>query len=305
MRWPASAAKATGQELDMHSAPAFVPEFHQRVERLIAARILDLQPAPGGFSAAQRWIVKTDTGGSVFVKVGVPPVADRNLRSEARVYERLHLGCMPRQIAWEDHQLYPVLVLEDLSRSEWPPPWRARSIDLALFAIEEMHASGARLERYEERHGPTHTTWWSSIATSPEPFLRLGLRTREWLDSALPTLIELSDSVSPAGEQLCHFDLRSDNLCLSRDRAILIDWSLASLGNPRIDLGLFLPGVADEGGPRPEQILPRAPEIAAWVSGFFAVHASKAFIPSAPHVREMQQRHLACSLDWIERELRF
>jgi hypothetical protein len=54
-----------------------------------------------------------------------------------------------------------------------------------------------------------------------------------------------------------------------------VDWSLACLGNSALDLGLFLPGLASEGGPAPESILPNARGIAAWVSGFLAVHASK------------------------------
>jgi hypothetical protein len=284
-------------------AIVLVPELRDRIERLVGARIRELRPARGGYSAAERWIVQMDTGRSAFVKVGIPPVASENLRQETLVYQRLQLACMPQVIAWEDDALHPLLALEDLSHFEWPPPWSDRSIDVALLAIQSIHASTGRLDAYEERHGLEKTGWWSSIARNPEPFLRLGLRTEEWLDAALPSLIHASETVSPAGESVCHFDLRSDNICLSSERGVVIDWSHACLGNPRIDLGLFLPGIADEGGPLPEEILPDAPGIAAWVSGFFAVHASKAFIPSAPQVRVMQRKHLVRSLEWAEREL--
>ena len=102
------------------------------------------------------------------------------------------------------------------------------------------------------------------------------------------------------GDSVVHFDLRSDNVCFLGKRACLVDWSHACLGNPTLDLGLFLPGLASEGGPLPGDILPAEPGIAAWVAGFFAYHAAKPLIPEAPGVRAMQARHLAEALAWAD-----
>jgi hypothetical protein len=52
-----------------------------------------------------------------------------------------------------------------------------------------------------------------------------------------------------------------------------------------------------------EQFPPDRPDIAAWVSGFFAAHASKPFIPTAPLVRTMQRQYLETSLAWAKRAL--
>ena len=68
-------------------------------------------------------------------------------------------------------------------------------------------------------------------------------------------------------------------------------------------LGLWLPSLAYEGGPEPEQILPDAPEVAAWVSGFFAARAGLPQIPDAPRVRWVQRRQLATALPWAVRAL--
>ena len=114
-----------------------------------------------------------------------------------------------------------------------------------------------------------------------------------------------------AGDHLCHFDLRSDNLCLGNSpagenapgHALLIDWNGASLSNPSLDLGCWLPSLAREGGPLPEVLLPDAPEVAAWVSGFFAARAGLPVIPNAPRVRWIQQEQLHAALPWVVRAL--
>ena len=43
---------------------------------------------------------------------------------------------MPALIAWDDDDAAPILLLEDLSASHWPPPWDERRID-ELLALDE------------------------------------------------------------------------------------------------------------------------------------------------------------------------
>jgi aminoglycoside phosphotransferase (APT) family kinase protein len=124
-----------------------------------------------------------------------------------------------------------------------------------------------------------------------------------WLEAALPALVELEESCPTAGESLSHWDLRSDNICLTGERAVFVDWNLACLSNPRLDLGFWLPSLAYESGIKPEKILPDAPEVAAWVSGFFAARAGLPIIPDAPRVRFVQRRQLETALPWAVRAL--
>jgi aminoglycoside phosphotransferase (APT) family kinase protein len=209
---------------------------------------------------------------------------------------------MPLVVSWQDDEVAPMLILEDLSNLDWPPPWSELTIAAALATTEQMHRSRGELLSYEERNG-TEWDWWRAVENEPEPFLRLNVVSREWLQNSLPVLVESAGSVNPSGPCVVHGDLRSDNFCFSAKETRLVDWSLACLGNPKVDLGLFLPGLAAEQGPSPEEILPREPGIAAWVAGFFAWHAAKPLIPSAPGVREMQRRLLREALPWAIREL--
>jgi aminoglycoside phosphotransferase (APT) family kinase protein len=102
---------------------------------------------------------------------------------------------------------------------------------------------------------------------------------------------------------LTHWDLRSDNICIGNNAALFVDWNLACLSNPTLDLGFFLPSLAYEGGPAPERILPDAPEVAAWVAGFFAARAGLPTIPDAPFVRRVQRQQLETALPWAIRAL--
>jgi thiamine kinase-like enzyme len=124
-----------------------------------------------------------------------------------------------------------------------------------------------------------------------------------WLKASLPLLIAYQEQCKTDGDALTHMDLRSDNMCVTESKAIFIDWNLACLSNPKLDLGFWLPSLAYEGGPKPEAILADAPEIAAWVSGFFAARAGLPTIPDAPHVRLVQQQQLETALPWVIRAL--
>jgi len=104
------------------------------------------------------------------------------------------------------------------------------------------------------------------VAAAPAPFLSLKLTSSEWLAKALPRLVEAEAACATDGDALTHFDLRSDNICITGAGAKFIDWSAACLGNPDLDLGAWLPSLELEGGPAPEALLPGAPAVAAWIS---------------------------------------
>lgn len=209
---------------------------------------------------------------------------------------------LPRLVAWDDREQDPILIIGDLSTGEWPPPWGERRLDAVLAQIDALHDSAADIESFAEVHGNRNDSW-KSVAADPAPFLGLGVATPAWLENALPCLIDYAGRCPTEGSSLTHWDLRSDNMCIVDGRARFVDWNLACLGNPELDLGFFLPSLAAEGGPLPEQILPDEPEVAAWVAGFFAARTGLPNIPDAPHVRSVQRRQLDTALPWAIRAL--
>jgi Phosphotransferase enzyme family len=133
--------------------------------------------------------------------------------------------------------------------------------------------------------------------------LATDLCSRAWLQDALPLLVEASDAAQLGGEELLHFDVRSDNLFFLDRRVVLVDWNHACVGNGHFDVAFWLPSLRLEGGPDPWDVLPEAGGLAAAVAGFFAARAGLSPPAGAPTVREFQRRQAEIALPWAAREL--
>lgn len=278
------------------------PELVARLERLLGERVTASRRVVGGYTPAARFVADLESGSRVFVKAGTDAGTSTQLRAEHGVYRRVEGSFMPELLGFEDDREQPMLVLEDLSGARWPPPWSPERVDAVRAALRAVHACTPPLVTYEERKG-SREDGWPTVASSPLPFLSLGLCSASWLDAALPALLAAEASVDTSGATLTHWDVRSDNLCFTERGAVLVDWNHACLSNPRLDTGFWLPSLCDEGGPEPEAILPDAPDIAGWVSGFFAARAGLPPIPDAPGVRPVQRAQLIPALAWVSRAL--
>lgn len=276
-------------------------ELISRIERLVGAKVESCRRVEGGYTPALRLLCET-TGASFFAKIGTTPGTSKGLSREIHIYNCLSGDFMPHLVASEDDETEPILIIEDLSSQHWPPPWDERQIKLTLAQIHALHGTPASVETYAQVHGMSDANW-RAVAADPEPFLALGVADAGWLETALPALIQYEESCPTVGDSLSHWDLRSDNICITAGRAVFVDWNLACLSNPRLDLGFWLPSLAYESGVEPEKILPDAPEVAAWVSGFFAARAGLPEIIDAPRVRTVQRRQLGTALRWAARAL--
>ena len=104
-----------------------------------------------------------------------------------------------------------------------------------------------------------------------------------------------------AGNDFLHLDLRSDNICFARDRAILVDWNWACAGSGQFDLASWLPSLHAEGGPLPDLLLPDAPEMAAALSGFWAAQSGSHAAGS--RLQSLNLMQLQSALPWACRAL--
>ena len=275
-------------------------DLHARLQRLLGRAIERCVPVVGGgYTPTDRWIVYSGTD-SFFAKVATTPLTAVMLQRELHAYQNVQAPFMPAYIAGEDDESAPILLTEDLSGYRWPPPWKRGDVDKVLTQIEAMHGYAADVPTSAEIRG-SEDGGWAMVAADPHPFLSLGMAAEAWLERALPDLLEAEADCSTVGSALCHWDIRSDNLCLSDAGAVLVDWAEACLSNPQLDLGFWLPSLASEGGPLPEDILPDAPAVAAWVCGYFAARAGLPQIPDAPRVRWVQRRQFETALPWAAR----
>jgi aminoglycoside phosphotransferase (APT) family kinase protein len=284
--------------------------LEQRVERLAGSRPIGWEPRaapwqpPGGVPGGnKRFSVVLADNTRVFVKYAEAVQMSGWLRREAQVYEHVRGAFMPRFVGFDDGDA-PLLVLEDLTGADWPPPWSGRRADAVLSALADVRRAEPppdtpTIRGYEAGIAER----WARVADDPEPFLSLGLVSRDWLAGALPTLIEASRAAQLDGSELVHLDVRSDNLCFRDGRAILVDWNHACIGNGDFDVAFWLPSLAAEGGPLPDELLPGAGVLTAVVSGYFAAVAGLPPPALSPTVRPLQLAQLKPALAWARREL--
>lgn len=281
----------------------------ERVRRALGATPIAWRAASGhGAPSNRRFVVGLEDGRSAFVKIAAFDYTADWLREERRVYAALDgRPFLPRLLGWDDDGLAPALAIEDLSSATWPPPWDAAGIDAVLATVDDVHAAtppGGVPTAAESQFGQDG---WPDVAADPEPFLALGLCSPTWLSDHLPVLAAASAIAEIEGTSLLHFDVRSDNLCLHGNRAVLVDWNGACVGNPLLDAASWLPSLEAEGGPAPHQILPDGtpglPSIASLLAGFFCARAGLPAIPQAPHARPLQLIQARTSLPWATRLL--
>ena len=278
------------------------PELRSAVARVTGAYPVRWTPRYGGYAANERWSVELDDGRRVFVKHGVADNLADFLRREHRFYRDVSAPFTPRLVGFDDEGEWPALVLEDLSDGEWSWRWTDERVTAVRATLDELHA----LRPPEWLPPPGDRIWsladgWDQVAADPEPFLRLGLVDGGWLEAHLDDLRSASHAARIYGDELIHFDVRSDNICFARGRAILVDWNLASHGSASFDLASWLPSLHAEGGPPPWELLAGEPEYAALFAGFFGCRAGQ----PPPTVRGVQRAQLVVALEWARRELGF
>jgi len=256
----------------------------------------------GGYTAAERWVVQLSDATSRFVKIAAGGRTAAWLRAEYRVYSQLDAAFLPQLYGWNDDGRLPILVLEDLSRAHWPPPWQPGQVESVLRALARVHATRLPLQKFDEEHTDVLGAW-ERVGKDPLPFLSAGLCSRAWLTQALPALSETARKAPIEGEELVHFDVRSDNICFAGARTVLVDWNWAARGNGLLDLAFWAPSLHAEGGPRPEEILPDSGVWAALVSGFFAERVGQTAVRNADAIRAVQLKQLRVALPWAARAL--
>jgi hypothetical protein len=281
-------------------------DLRLRVSALAGREPAAWRPVAGGYTPAERWVVTYEDGSTAFVKAAsaVNPDTARWLRDEYEIYRSLEATFLPKLLGWDDDgNVGPILLLEDLSAGNWGPGWSPDRVDRVLQTLEAIHRSPAPPAIRTLESDRAAFQGWPQVADDPEPFLRLVGASDAWAARALPVFAQAEAAAVFAGDDLLHLDVRSDNICFMGERTVFVDWNWACAGNGRLDVVSWLPSLALEGGPRPDEIVDDEPELGAVIAGFFASRAVQPEIPTAPRVRTIQKAQLAVALPWAARML--
>lgn len=280
--------------------------IEERIAELAGQPVESVADIAGrGYTPARRLHVTFADGTTAFAKVAVNESTAEGLAAEHVVYSQVEGDFLPRFLGYDAGDP-PVLLLEDLTDAHWPPPWPEGGI-AAVSRVLDMLATiwppqgVPPVDDFREEL----TNGWALVEQDPGPFLSFGLCSADWLADVLPALRDSAERAPIAGESLIHFDVRSDNIALLGERAVLVDWNWACIGNPLLDRAAWAPSLHIEGGPSPEEVVPDSPPaFPALLAGFWAARAGLPPPPgAAPGLRDLQLAQLKVVFPWAVRAL--
>ena len=272
---------------------------------LVIAAVTDLlgvapggwEPRAGGHTQAGKARATLADGSRVFVKWAAAGI-EAALLDEIRVLSAVRGPFLPHALAWSEDPA--VLIMEDLTAAIWPPPfpgdvgslWEALEAKAAIVPPDGL----PRLEEW-----PGSERRWRRVAADPRAFLDLGVVTETWLGTHINDLVAAEESVALAGTQLVHNDVFSGNMAFLGDRAILVDWATAAVGNAYLDTAMAVLSLRSDGGPLVRLGFPDEAGFAALLAGHDALEAP-APLPSWAHpdstMRAEQLGDLRHALAW-------
>ena len=224
------------------------------VEARLGGKVTSATSSPGGFSPGLAARLRTSDGRRVFAKAAGPdpnPDTPAVHRREAEVVAALPAEVPAPKLLWtHEGDGWVVLAFEDVDGHNPVEPWRPDELDRVLETLlalaETLTPSPLPGDSVEGVCG------WSVFGGHWERMRRerqVGLDG--WSLRNLDRLAELETEApdAAAGDTLLHLDLRADNVILTPDRVVVVDWPHVHVGAPWVDLLFFAPSVVMQGGP--------------------------------------------------------
>jgi aminoglycoside phosphotransferase (APT) family kinase protein len=301
-----------------------VPErVRLALDAWIGSPVVSAQSQLSGFYPGAAARLRTADGRRFFAKTVGPelnPDSPFFHRREARVLAAFPESLPVAKLLWTYHEGdggWVLLLFEDIEGWHPAEPWLDEELSRILDAIAALSTSLtpvpdslAHLERLESDELFTHQ-WWQQVALNPPPLLD------DWSRRHLDLLIELEARApeSVAGEALVHIDIRADNVLLTEDRVVIVDWAHARIGAGWIDLLCFFPSVAMQGGPDLETLFvqhslgksadPAAVTAAlAAITGYLTYNEHQPEPPALPGLRAFQAAQGVEARRWLAERLR-
>ena len=239
-------------------------------------------------------------------------------RREARIAAALPASVGTPRLLWShDDGEWVALVFEDVDGSTPVTPWRpqelTRVLDAVTQLVESLTPSPIAVETIAERlHEPLQG--WRTLHSAGRAKSDDLAGVPDWARRNLARLSALESEweAASAGATLLHFDLRADNILLTPDRVLVVDWPHASLGAGWMELLQILPSIAMQGGPKPWEIFDSHPlgrdapdrkvtAVLAAVAGYFIRQSRLPASPGLPTLRAFQRDQGIPAVEWLMR----
>jgi aminoglycoside phosphotransferase (APT) family kinase protein len=300
----------------------------------LGSAVIAAASQPGGFSPGAACRLRLADGRRAFVKAvsaSANPQSPAMHRREGMVAAALPPQVpAPALLGQYDDGEWVALLFGEVDGVPPAEPWQLPQLTQVLDAIAEMHrictpspvvtVSGVAEYLAEDLRG------WRELAAGgqagperdrlagPGPRSDLLARLDSWSLRHLDRLAELESrwADAAAGPTLLHGDLRADNMLITDDSVVFVDWPHACTGAPWFDVVAFAPSVAMQGGPDPEWVLGRAQSAhgadpaavtaaVAGIAGYFTRQALLPAPPGLPTVRAFQAAQGEHARAWLRR----
>ena len=313
-----SAPPAEGARVAWQDVPL---EVRRAIEQVCGAPVAEASTQPGGFSPGVAARVRCADGTRRFVKAAsaeLNPDTPTLHRREARVLADLDPLIAARRLPVPrlrgTAELGPwfALIIDDVAGQRPDLPWRDDQLDRVLSALDRL--SGVLAPAPIPASVPsvceylaTDFASWRTLATAPDD-----VRLDPWSRAHLAELAALEETwaAHAAGDTLLHSDIRADNLLLTRDGVMVVDWPAACVGAPFFDVVGFAPSVAMQGGPEPGELLARSSvgrtatrealaAVVCALAGYFTERSLQPAPPGLPTVRRFQAAQGEVARRWL------
>lgn len=310
---------ATGVRTDYWQLPARV---RAAVEQWLGGAVIAATTQPSGFSPGVAARLRAANGRRAFLKA-VGPVPNRDApaihRREARIVAALPPEAPVPRLLWsydEGEGGWVALAFTDIEGQHPAQPWHTDELDRVVAALTNLataltpspipHTVAGSASRTNLFSGQ----WWRQLRDTPSRGLD------DWSRRHADALaaVEMHAATAVAGETLLHLDLRADNLLLTADRVLVVDWPHARVGAAWVDIVGFAPSVAMQGGPMPEDLVQRHPAIhsadadaitaaVVGLAGYFTFGALQPAPPGLPTLRAFQAAQGVIARAWVRQRL--
>jgi aminoglycoside phosphotransferase (APT) family kinase protein len=307
---------AQGVRIEWAQVPARV---RATIEDVCGAAVVQARTQAGGFSPGLAARVRCANGARYFVKAvsaHANPDTPGLHRQEAQVLAALEPLITSRQLpiprlyGTVDRPPWIALVLQDVAGRQPQLPWRAAELQQVVATLDQLAGaltpSPVPVPTVSERLGAEFTGWRTLAASPGRDHLDPWSRTH--LDQLAD--LEATWADHAAGDTLLHADIRADNILLTGQGAMVVDWPWACRGAAFTDLVLFAPSVALHGGPQPADLI-----ASSWSGGAASPNAVTALVcalagyltenslrpppPGLPTIRAFQAAHATIARRWL------
>ncbi|MFC7909887.1 phosphotransferase family protein [Streptomyces nigra] len=298
-----------------------VPERVRRaVEARLGSPVHSAVTQNGGFSPGVAARVRLADGRRAFVKAVSPepnPDTPDLHRAEARITAALPVAApVPRLLMSLDLDGWVVLVLEDVDGTTPVQPWRPDELRRVLAAAGELAAlldpSPVAAPSVADRFGGRFQSWRRLSAAHAA-----GADDLAWLDPwarrnlGRLTAREAGWCHAAAGGALLHGDLRADNVLLTGDRVMVVDWPWAAVGAPWFDVVAMGPSVILQSAPDTairlldEHLAARGADeedvttVLVALTGYLLRKSVQPPPPGLPTLRDFQRAQGRAAVHWV------